>query len=611
MGILAYFSTPLYTGGSSTSLVPHVYDVAVAGRGYMLDRARLGDQPMISSIRAIRAQSDGSNEPGDQSVNTEDLWRRPVDSWHLGAGQDYLDRSDSKRARFRTSKGIDPWTKGQISLLPDTDQKLSSASTNLQLMPAGSRVYVSDDTALKFATDLSADSPTWTTVTGTSGSAITCLASDGFYVWITDGANVYRTNTGVSTASSWSTTDADLLGYVKGRLMYADGNVLGYFSDMTTPTATVLFTHATTSFTWVGFAEGPGHIYAAGYAGDKSLIYRVGITREGTSLDAPIVAGELPDGEVIHSIGSYLGFIFLGTSSGVRFCTIDGQGNLTIGQLLETGNPVKCFEGQGEFVWFGWTNYDGTSTGLGRLSLRDFADIGALAPAYTSDLMVTAQAAVLSVCTFAGKRVFSASGQGVYAEDTPLVASGTIDQGRVNFGISEKKIPLFLDVTFASSFAGTVTAYYAVDGASSYTSVGSQTTSSIDETTAVFSISEDPCDQIETRLVLARGSDTSTGPTVLRATLRAQPVPQMRSRIILPLLLVENAEGANRTVLHFDPAFEHDAIEGWRTSKQVVLVQVGDQQYSAVVDDFDFFPTHPTKDRAFWNGTCLTQFKTV
>lgn len=604
-GFSGGFSTPFFTGAALTTLVPYLYDVAVAGRGYMLDRKLLGQAAIISSIRATRAQSDGSQEPGEQSLNPDDLWRRSQQSWHLGAGQTYLDRADSDRRRFRASKGIDVWTEGQISLLNATTETLNATGSNLMLMPAGSRLYAVDGTALKYTTDLSS----WTTVTGTSGLTITGIASDGFYVWVADGSNIYRTDTGSSAAALWTATDADVLGYVKGRLMYSDGNVLGYVSDMAAPTLTALFTHADTNWAWVGFAEGPGHIYAAGYAGDKSLIYRISITREGTALDAPTVAGELPDGEVIYAIDSYVGFVFLGTSRGARFCTIDGQGNLTIGALIRTGYPVRCFEGQGEFVWFGWTNYDGTSGGLGRMSLRTFTDTAALKPAYATDLMHTTTANILDVATFNNLRVFAVAGDGFYKEDTAnLVASGTIDCGRLGYGISEQKIPLYLDVTFADGFAGTATFAYALNGATSFTTAGAQTTPA---TSATFALSEDAADQVEVRITLARGSPTTSGPTILRWTVRAQPVPALRRRIVLPLLLHDQVVSNARRPSRWDPGEEIRVLEGWRTTKQVVSVQIGTEQYAAVLEDLDFFAAQPTTDRAFWQGTCVTQFKTV
>ncbi len=601
------FFTPLFTGTSQNALVPHTWDVGVGGRGYMLDRTFLAQQPMISSIRATRTQSDGSQEPGEQSLTPDDLWRRSQQSWHFGAGQDYLDREDSIRSRFRTSKGIDPWTRGQISLLPTTEEVLDSAESNLILMPAGSRLYVADGTALKYTTDLDS----WTTVTGTSGSAITGLASDGYYVWITDGANVYRTDTSGSTASSWSTIDADLLGYVKGRLMIADGAELSYFSNMGSPAETSLFTHANANFSWVGFAEGPGYIYAAGFVGDKSLVYKVTITAEGTALGAPTVAGELPDGEVVHSIGSYIGFVLLGTSKGARFCTVSTNGDLTIGSLLPTTSPVKCFEGQEEFIWYGLTNYDATSTGLGRMTLRYFSDTAALKPAYTSDLMATAQGSVVSVCTFLDLRVFSISGAGVYAQSSDLVASGTLTTGRLNWGIPEKKIPLFVDATFATGFQGQVTIAYATDGDSEFSTIGTVTEDFTDTATVTFEATEDPLDQIELQFTLERdGSDATAGPTMLRHTLKAQPVPVMRRRIVLPLLLSEKEDRPQRTWSRLSPSDELAFLEGLRISKQVATVQIGDESYSAVLEDFDFIATHPTKKRSYWNGTCVCQFKT-
>ena len=49
--------------------------------------------------------------------------------------------------------------------------------------------------------------------------------------------------------------------------------------------------------------------------------------------------------------------------------------------------PVQSMVGNNRFVYFGWNNYDGESTGLGRMDLSTFIDTQA--PALTSDLMVT------------------------------------------------------------------------------------------------------------------------------------------------------------------------------------------------------------------------------
>lgn len=610
MSISTLLDAPLFTGVFATSeLVPSKFDVSIGGRNYMFDRKlleQLGDG-MIASIPAIRTQGDASTEPGEQSLTPDDLWRRTVDSWHHGAGQDYLDREDSLRTRFRKSKGVNVWTQGQISLLNGTTQSLAATGTNLHLMPAGTRLYASDGATLKYTGDLGI----WSTTSGTSGTAITALASDGYYVWIADGADIYRTNSSSSSASSWSSQNADRLAYVKGRLMYAYQNTIGYASDIATPTFTSLFSHNNTNWRWVGFAEGPGHIYTAGYVGDKSLVYRIAITREGTSLDAPVVAGELPDGEIIYSIGSYLGFVLLGTSAGARFCDVDGQGNLRIGALIATGTPVRCFEGQNEFVWFGWTNYDGTSGGLGRMSLRTFSDIAALRPAYATDLMVTSTANILSVATFNGLRVFSVSEAGVYQEDSAnLVSSGTLDGGSFHWNITDPKIPLYLDVTFASSFAGNVAGYVSYDAASAFTLAGAVSTGGT--TSATFPLSQTAVEQLEVRLVLTRdGSTTTAGPTVLRQTARVQPVPSMRRRLTLPVLLRDTVTPKVGGPVKYEVSDELDAIDGWRQTKQVVTVQVGDKSYAAVIEDYRFLALSETPRGSFWNGTALVVLKTV
>jgi hypothetical protein len=174
MSLDSGFDAPFFTGTAATTLVPYKFDVAVAGRGYMLDREYLSQTPMISSIRATRTQGDGSNEPGEQSLNPEDLWRRSQQSWHFGAGQTYLDREDSNRRRFRSSKGINPWVEGKLSLLNGTTQSLAATGTVLPMVVAGSRLYAADGATLKYTTDLSS----WSTVTGTSGVKISSLASD-------------------------------------------------------------------------------------------------------------------------------------------------------------------------------------------------------------------------------------------------------------------------------------------------------------------------------------------------------------------------------------------------------------------------------------------------
>lgn len=610
-------SDPFYTGAGTSSEVPGIYPVGLAGRGYMIDLK--SNQYKRKSIPILRSQADISNLPGEGTINPEDLWRRSQESWHAGAGQTYLDRITgaspytrqySESSRFRTSKGVDVWTKWQLSLLPDTVQSRSSANSNLYLVNAGTRLYLTDGQSTYYTTDVTAGSVTWTAVTGTPAQTAQGIASDGFNVWISyAGANgVYSTNTGSGAASAYVTAAASgPIGYVKGRLMLANANVLyNIIAGGALPTP--LLTHPNTGFTWVGFAEGPGQIYAAGFAGDKSLIYRTAIKPDGTALDVPVVAGELPDGEIIRSIQGYLGYVVVGTDLGVRFATVDGQGNLQFGQLIAAG-VCKCFEPQDRFVWFGWKNFDTVSTGLGRLDLSLFT--APLTPAYASDLMVTGQGDVLSAATvFHGasalnRRVFTVSGLGVYTQSDNKVASGTVDSGFMTYGIPDIKIGMYADVRTEALPSGTSIEILLSIDSGTFTSLGSSGIAGITGLTS-------PAGQIQGRRFELRVKLTGTttfSPTIVRSTFRSYPAPNRGHQWVIPLLFYENLDiGAQRSL---SPRDELNFIDSLIQDRRLVTYQEGLENHVVFVEDYEFTPYNPTLDGTFWNGTCVISIKEV
>src|SRR5262249_34979399 len=157
-----------------------------------------------------------------------------------------------------SSKGINVWTKWQTTLLPDTNQGLSSANTNLYLVAAGGVLYVTDGQGLKDTQDITGGSPTWTSVTGKPASTPGALTSDGFNVWTSYGTSgIYQTTRGAAAQTNYTTGTVALVRYVKGRLMAA--NAASIYNVTTGGGAALpaaLFTHGNTDFTWVDFAEG-------------------------------------------------------------------------------------------------------------------------------------------------------------------------------------------------------------------------------------------------------------------------------------------------------------------------------------------------------------------
>ncbi len=159
---------------------------------------------------------------------------------------------------------------------------------------------------------------------------------------------------------------------------------------------------------------------------------------DGTALDIPTVAAELPLGEVVTNIDAYLGFVVIGLTTGLRFCSSDSDGNLVVGPLIETGTSVNAFAAIGQYLYFGWTNYDTTSTGIGRLDIG--TQIATNQPAYASDLMADVQGTVVDIHEYDNEVVFTVAGYGAYRpHPTNKVASGTLDSGIYRWGVPDTK----------------------------------------------------------------------------------------------------------------------------------------------------------------------------
>ena len=611
MSLRTPLRTPLYEGGGVSSLVPHVWDCSIGGRTYMFDTKFFGTAQFTRSSIPILKPQQSTGSISEDSLNPADGIRAKIESWHHGAGQTYLDRPESDPYRFLSSKGVDPWTKWRIKLLPDTALRLASASTNLYPVVAGSRLYFSDGQTLKYITDPVAATPT--TVTSTPAATVTSIASDGFSVWAAHTASgLYATNTGTGAAAQLVTTalaSNSVVGYVKGRLMVSKDNVLYTVTDLAGPAAlpTALYTHPNTAFRWVGFAEGLNTIYAAGYSGDKSLIYRTAVKADGTGLDVPVVAGELPDGEIVRSIGSYLGLVLIGTDKGWWTASQDSSGDLSLNKVQDLDAPVMCFEGQGDQVWYGWTNYDDDSTGLGRADLTvDTKGASVLTPAYASDLMATAQGTVQGVVTFQGVRLFTVSGSGLWAETTDKVASGTITSGLITHGMSDNKVALSVTVKH-DPLEGEVAMTVAVDGGTPVSIGASATQGTTGRTLGVLASTGEAFELAHT---LSRSGDDSTaGPEVTRTTLESNPAPGRGEFFNVAILLKDRVTLGNNNEEDFDCGLAYQSLTGIETAGAPTTYQDVFGTEAVTLEDHDLIIEGFTRGRDAYTGTFLAKFR--
>ena len=581
-----------YTGTSGASdLVPWVFPVAINGRPYQIDtKARF--------IRAfeerLRQSTDDGAIPGEATINPQGLWRRAQTSWHLGAGQDYADTSTTASAnRFRSSKGVDPWTEGVLGLLPDTEVSLASSNTNLQLITVGTRVYVADGPTLKETTDLSTWSSSISSGSPAGSPDIVALGTNGTTVYVAyDNAGIYSHTPGSGTAAAFYPTSGSTafsfttLAYAKGWLLATHNNAIDFISSGSSSHAH-FYEHSNSSFFWVGAVAGQNAVYAAGYAGEISLVYKLGLKSDGTGFDVPIVAAELPTGETITSISSYLGFVVLGTSRGVRFCSADDNNDLVVGPIIETGADVECGVGYGRFLWFGWSNYDAVSTGLGRLDLGQFVQQNQ--PAYASDVMAGnaasgVQGAVKSVTIFNGQPVFSVAGDGVFAQTTNKVASGVLNAGVYRWGIPDKKVLAFLDLQM-EPLNGRVTVGVEYDSVT-VEEIGSTAATGL--TYQTFDGPTDTFRESTTTITLTRdASDATKGPVLQRWQARAVPVPTRSELFSIPVLLHPMVQIGTRDY-HFDVDYELEFLRQFVASGQVVQFQVGESTYKGVVENVEW-----------------------
>lgn len=601
------FNTPFFEAGTgSAAEVPAFFPAAIGGHSYLLDL----DQYERQSLDVIRQQADQARQPSEQSFSPFSLWRRSIESWHHGAGQINFDLGDeSDPARFRSSKGVDPWTAGVLTLLPATSEKLSTTAASLKIAVAGARIYVLDGNAVKFTTDITAATPTFTTVTGTPAATPTSITSDGYTVWIAYPTAIFSTNTDTAAATSFSANPADLVVFCNGRLLMARANVLNEVSK--TGVLTILFTHFTGTFVWDTITPAPNAIYATGHAGTRGDVYRLAVNEASSSLSSVFAAAALPDGEYVTAMLAYVGVVVLGTNRGVRLASSDNAGNLQYGVLIPTGLPVQALEGDDRFVWFGWSNVDTVSTGLGRLDLSVFTDT--LRPAFASDLMVTGQGAVTDCVTFQGRRVFAVAGDGYFVQDTNRVPSGSVDSGLIRWGTTERKVVHSVDMrTLPLPAGGTVKIELAGD-AGTFDSVSTVSAAGNTGPTSPYSTRNTATEQAEVRLTLTRATVATVSPTVLRATVKSLVSPPRTEQIVAPIVMFEQVEagGGDGQFVRFNTAREFAYLKGLEQSGLPVAYQEGLESWTVIVERVAVRPTSWTRDRAWLNGLCIVTMRTV
>jgi hypothetical protein len=132
-GIPYVLSNP--AGSTNYQATGVAYDIAINGLPFFL--AASDDSPYRRVTAQYRKQQyDQTREAGEQSLTG--WWFRSQSSFHLGQGIKYFEpaQDESLRFQYTESKGLDVWTKGQVSLILDTDATHQTTGTlNANLRP--------------------------------------------------------------------------------------------------------------------------------------------------------------------------------------------------------------------------------------------------------------------------------------------------------------------------------------------------------------------------------------------------------------------------------------------------------------------------------------------
>lgn len=598
-----------------SSEVPGNFPVALDGRPYPLDNA--GDPPLHrhASVPLLRSQSDVGENVGEQSINPAGLWRRSIESWHRGAGQEFYDRSDSDPARFLSSKGVNVWTENQLTLLSTVTTVTTFTPSEFEDAQNRPRIHRVSHTSGDFVftnmylwdgENVLSENGAWAALAGSPSTEHWCggIVSDGEYTYVHLGENglwaIEGDDDSMALCVSASGFAEGFVGFANGRLFVSIGNVLYNVVSIDTGTPPALpsplLTHPSATWDWRGCASGPTHSYLGGYGGGISRVYKTTIEADGTSLDVPTVAAELPTGEVLTTIFGYLNqFVLIGTAEGVRLATIGADGSLSVGALIELGY-VYSFAAYGRFVWVAGQSPDGVDPGLWRLDLMQINDT---APAYAADLYVAAEpnGYCFDVLVVAPETPMFVTSTGVYTISATPLTSGTLDQGWITYKIAEDKIAYSIDVRHEPLASGsTVGVSTAVNGVTSYTSAGTSSTAAAVQATLT------PTNVTGSRINLRTTLTTSASatPNLDVVTLSSIPTTDSGYQIIVPLLLA----GA-------DPGAELEHIKGLRAARTPVEYQEGTVVYSVIVEDFQWAPTDPIADGSAWTGTCVVTLKVL
>lgn len=540
--------------------VGSVFEVAINGTGYML-----ADTPTESGWERRVIPLDPQRLATGDTPFSEAIDRYTligISDWSDGAGQLLRDRDSSSKRGYADGFRVDPFTPGQLRLLPGTSQLLAETYPTQRAVVAGGKLYVSTgDKEITEFDDPADATPTVFTIAG--GSTVLDFCSDGYFWYWCDGANIFRKAAASDPGAAWSASDARVMAWCSDRLIIARKG-----GSSTTPNVVAVMNYASgaeVGTPWSfeeetnvrSITSGDGYAFWAASRWDKSVVYAWQLG----SADAPFVGLELPAGQDIQSVGYYQGNVFVRASEtgegsakrAIIYRCAASAGRLTPERVLEiadTGvdHSPGVFSGNDRFVLFSWRDMN-TSTpanpvpGVGCIDLSTggwakWTEAPAAA-GYTGD--------VQSITQWYGRTVFTVGGAGVYLENVPgdtdgSAADGQLETSVIDLGTSVRKVFHKVDMSFDPLPVGsTLQLSYSLDGRSSWTDV-LPVVSETGAKAASWDLNVEG-DSIAVRITITVG--TAATPVVRSLTVRAHPIGIADQVLVLKVNCADRLNGLN------------------------------------------------------------------
>jgi len=594
------------------------YDLSINGQPFFMYTS--DETPYRRQTAPYRKdQFDSSSEPGEQSLTG--WWLRSQSSFHSGMGIKFYDTQrsfssvDVRYTRYTDSRNVDVWTQGQVTLLKETANmpgvttgiyKLISAMSGSTDVVIG---YIPGTSTIK---SFQADGTVITTYTPTGLGNILDggVCTDGTRLFVADSDHIYvgpLNAASVGWSEYYATGSRVKLAWVKQRLVPAVTNSIYELTGATgSPLSlpTPVYTHPNTSWVWTSISESGGAIYASGYAGGNSAIYKFTLSSNGSMpvLTSGVIAAQLPIGEFVNKIEYYLGYLMIGTNKGVRAANVSDQdGSINYGPLIiEISVGVEDFAFRDTYVWL--TGSIGGYAGLYRIDLDN--EIDTLRFAYATDAYLDGVTGHGSSVDFIGNSsqiAFTTSGSNGIAVQSSTVhaSSGYLQIGKIRYDTLEDKV--FKIIKARVNNADGAFNIKSIDSDGNEYSIGNFDAGDFTpEVNVTYPVNAQ--EYMAFKFTLSRSATDSTkGPKFFGYQLKALPAVARKRIIQYPIALFDNEKDKNGVQIGYDgSAYERlstlEAIESAGDSVRVDDFRTG-ESYIGIIEEINFVNRTPTGKR--------------